>query len=114
MSFLEVRGLRKAYGDVNAVDGVDFSVEQGEVFGLLGPNGAGKSTAISMIAGLVRPGGGAIILKGEDVTRNPARVKEVLGLVPQDVALYPTLTARENLFFWGRMYGLGGAHDGAD
>ena len=109
MSFLEVRSLRKTYGDVNAVDGVDFSVEQGEVFGLLGPNGAGKSTAISMIAGLVQPGGGAIILKGEDVTRNPARVKEVLGLVPQDVALYPTLTARENLFFWGRMYGLGGA-----
>ena len=59
-----------------------------------------------MIAGLVRPGGGAIILKGEDVTRNPACVKEVLGLVPQDVALYPTLTARENLFFWGRMYGV--------
>lgn len=109
MSFLRVQGLSKHYGDLRAVDGVDFEVEQGEVFGLLGPNGAGKSTTISMISGLLRPTGGSIILKGDDVTRNPDRVKEVLGLVPQDVALYPTLTARENLFFWGRMYGLGGA-----
>jgi ABC-2 type transport system ATP-binding protein len=108
MSFLEVRGLRKTYGDLAAVDGVDFDVEQGEVFGLLGPNGAGKSTAISMIAGLVSASGGTVTLKGEDVTRNPTHMKETLGLVPQDIALYPTLTARENLTFWGRMYGLGG------
>ena len=109
MSFLDVRGLRKVFGDVVAVDGVDLSVEKGEVFGLLGPNGAGKSTTISMIAGLLRPTGGAIFLNGQDVTRNTAIVKEALGLVPQDLALYPTLTARENLFFWGRMYGLTGS-----
>lgn len=108
MSFLEVRGLRKVYGDAAAVDGVDFAVEKGEVFGLLGPNGAGKSTTISMISGLLRPTGGAIILKGQDVTRDATAVKEVLGLVPQDIALYPTLTARENLTFWGRMYGISG------
>ena len=108
MSFLEVRGLRKVFGDVVAVDGVDFSVQKGEIFGLLGPNGAGKSTIISMISGLLRPTGGAIVLKGQDVTRNAAVIKDVLGLVPQDVALYPTLTARENLSFWGRMYGLSG------
>jgi len=108
LSLLEIRGLRKVYRDVVAVDGVDFTVEEGEVFGLLGPNGAGKSTTISMISGLVRPTGGTILLRGEDVTKTPDRMKEILGLVPQDVALYPTLTARENLFFWGRMYGIGG------
>lgn len=109
MSLLEVRGLRKTFKDVVAVDGADFSIEKGEVFGLLGPNGAGKSTTISMIAGLLRPSDGSIILKGKGVTSNPALVKDVLGLVPQDVALYPTLTARENLYFWGRMYGLRGS-----
>jgi len=109
VSLLEVRGLRKTFKDVVAVDGADFSIEKGEVFGLLGPNGAGKSTTISMIAGLLRPSDGSIILKGKGVTSNPALVKDVLGLVPQDVALYPTLTARENLYFWGRMYGLRGS-----
>jgi ABC-2 type transport system ATP-binding protein len=106
---LEVRELRKTYKDVVAVDGASFAIEKGEVFGLLGPNGAGKSTTISMIAGLLRPSGGSIFLKGKDVTSNPSLVKDVLGLVPQDIALYPTLTASENLYFWGRMYGLGGA-----
>ncbi|MGE5579365.1 MAG: ATP-binding cassette domain-containing protein [Bacillota bacterium] len=109
MSFLEVRELRKTYKDVVAVDGAHFYIEKGEVFGLLGPNGAGKSTTISMVAGLLRPSGGSIMLKGKDVTSNPSFVKNVLGLVPQDVALYPTLTASENLYFWGRMYGLGGS-----
>jgi ABC-2 type transport system ATP-binding protein len=109
VSFLEVRELRKTYKDVVAVDGASFAIEKGEVFGLLGPNGAGKSTTISMIAGLLRPSGGSIFLKGKDVTSNPSLVKDVLGLVPQDIALYLTLTASENLYFWGRMYGLGGA-----
>lgn len=108
MSLIEVRGLRKEYGKVVAVGGVDFRVDKGEIFGLLGPNGAGKSTTISMIAGLVTPTAGSIFLHGKDVTKAPHRMKEVLGLVPQDIALYPSLTARENLFFWGRMYSLPG------
>jgi ABC-2 type transport system ATP-binding protein len=91
------------------VDGIDFAVEQGEIFGLLGPNGAGKSTAISMVCGLITPTSGSIVLNGSDVTHRMGEVKKVLGLVPQDVALYPSLSASENLYFWGRMYGLGGA-----
>lgn len=108
MSLLEVKALRKEYQSVVAVDGIDFAVEQGEVFGLLGPNGAGKSTAISMICGLLTPTGGSILLKGKDVTKRMGEVKGVLGLVPQDIALYSSLSASENLYFWGRMYGLGG------
>lgn len=109
MSLTEVRGLRKEYGKVVAVHDIDFRVQKGELFGLLGPNGAGKSTTISMIAGLVTPTAGSLFLHGEDVTGTPHKMKEVLGLVPQDISLYPTLTARENLFFWGRMYSLSGA-----
>ncbi len=109
MPLLEVRNLRKEYASTVAVDGIDFAVEQGEVFGLLGPNGAGKSTAISMVCGLVTPTAGSIMLKGSDVTHRMGEVKKVLGVVPQDIALYPSLSASENLFFWGRMYGLGGA-----
>jgi ABC-2 type transport system ATP-binding protein len=108
VSLIEVKGLRKEYKNVVAVDGIDFCVQKGEVFGLLGPNGAGKSTTISMIAGLVTPTAGTILLCGEDVTKTPHKIKEVLGLVPQDVSLYPSLTARENLYFWGRMYSLSG------
>jgi ABC-2 type transport system ATP-binding protein len=109
MDFLEVKGLRKEFKEIVAVDNVSFSVMTGEVFGLLGPNGAGKSTTISMLCGLLTPNAGSIYLKGEEVTRKPSEVKRVLGLVPQDVALYPSLTARENLTFWGRMYGLSGS-----
>jgi ABC-2 type transport system ATP-binding protein len=109
LSFIEVRSLRKEYKNTVAVDDIDLSVERGEIFGLLGPNGAGKSTTISMISGLLTPTSGSIFLKGEDVTKSPWKVKSILGLVPQDIALYPTLTARENLFFWGKMYSLSGA-----
>lgn len=97
MSFIEVRSLRKEYKNTVAVDDIDLSVERGEIFGLLGPNGAGKSTTISMISGLLTPTSGSIFLKGEDVTKSPWKVKSILGLVPQDIALYPTLTARGHL-----------------
>jgi len=109
MDFLELWDLRKEFGNTVAVDGVSFSVQQGEVFGLLGPNGAGKSTTISMLCGLLTPTAGKIYLKGKEVTRTSQEIKKVLGLVPQDVALYPSLTARENLTFWGKMYGLSGS-----
>jgi ABC-2 type transport system ATP-binding protein len=104
-----VTDLVKRFGDNAAVDGVSFSICEGEVFGLLGPNGAGKTTTISMISCLIEPTSGDIVVGGASVRSDPAAVKGELGIVPQDIALYPTLTALENLKFWGRMYGLSGA-----
>jgi ABC-2 type transport system ATP-binding protein len=108
MSFIKVENLVKKYGENTAVAGVSFEIERGELFGLLGPNGAGKSTTISMICGLLSPTSGSILIKGEDAVKDTMKAKKVIGLVPQDIALYPTLTAKENLNFWGKMYGLSG------
>jgi ABC-2 type transport system ATP-binding protein len=106
---IEVLDLHKDFGEVYAVQGVTFEVPQGEVFSLLGPNGAGKSTTISMLSCLLRPTRGDARVMGHSVTQSPQQVKEVLGVVPQDIALYPDLSARENLEFWGKMFGLRGA-----
>jgi ABC-2 type transport system ATP-binding protein len=103
-----VQGLVKRFGDLVAVDNVEFSIAEGEIFGLLGPNGAGKTTTISMISGLIEPSSGDVIVAGDSVRKKPRAVKRSLGVVPQEIALYPTLTARENLQFWGRMYGMTG------
>jgi ABC-2 type transport system ATP-binding protein len=103
---LEVSGLSKRYGEREAVRSLSFHVSPGEIFGLLGPNGAGKTTTIGMIAGVVPSGGGTIRLNGEDATACGRRVRRKLGLVPQTIALYPALTARENLAFFGKIYGL--------
>jgi ABC-2 type transport system ATP-binding protein len=103
-----VIGLVKRFGDMAAVDGIDFAIREGEIFGLLGPNGAGKTTMISMMSCLIPPSEGDIVVDGASVNKKPIAVKQVLGVVPQEIALYPTLSARENLAFWGRMYGLGG------
>ncbi|MBN2083865.1 MAG: ABC transporter ATP-binding protein [Anaerolineales bacterium] len=105
---IQVQDLRKAFGAIPAVDGVSFSVGCGEIFSLLGPNGAGKTTTISMLAGLLRPDSGDAALLGNSVTRQAARARAVLGVVPQDIALYMDLSARENLSFWGKMYTLRG------
>jgi ABC-2 type transport system ATP-binding protein len=105
---LQVKNLVKRFGDTAAVRGVSFAVGRGESFGLLGPNGAGKSTTISMICGLLQPNEGEITIAGVDVLKNPNAAKQIMGVVPQDIALYPTLSARENLSFWGAMYGLAG------
>ncbi len=105
---LEVDNLVKKYGDFEAVKGVSFSVEEGEVFGLLGPNGAGKTTIISMLTGLLPPTSGTARVGGHDIIEEPDQVKQMNGLVPQDLALYPTLSARANLTFFGHIYGLGG------
>jgi ABC-2 type transport system ATP-binding protein len=91
------------------VRGVSFAVQPGEIFSLLGPNGAGKSTTISMLAGLLRPDQGSASILGHSVVDDPAGAKAVIGVVPQEIALYEDLTARENLEFWGKMYGLRGA-----
>ncbi len=108
MNAIEVKDLHKSYGKVQAVDGVSFSVREGEIFSLLGPNGAGKSTTISILSGLLEPDRGEATLLGHSLKTEPEAAKARLGVVPQDIALYPDLSARENLFFWGKMYGLRG------
>lgn len=108
MSFLRLENLRKTFKETVAVKDVSLTIEEGELFGLLGPNGAGKSTTISMISTLIKPTGGDILLKGDSIIRNPNRIKSILGVVPQDIALYPTLTGYENLSVWGRLYGIKG------
>src|SRR5512136_404943 len=106
---LEVDNLVKKYGDFEAVKGISFSVEEGEVFGLLGPNGAGKTQTISMLTGIIPPTSGTARIGGYDIRKKPDQVKKINGLVPQDLALYPTLSARANLNFFGRIYGLHGS-----
>ncbi|NOY98131.1 MAG: ABC transporter ATP-binding protein, partial [Chloroflexi bacterium] len=109
MNAIEVKNLKKSFGDFQAVQGVDLAAIQGEVLSLLGPNGAGKSTTISMISGLLAPSDGNAFIMGHSVIKEPEAAKAGLGVVPQDIALYPDLSARENLIFWGKMYGLRGA-----
>ncbi len=109
MTLLKVENLYKSFGGTKAVDGVSFEVERGEIFGLLGPNGAGKSTTISMISTLIPPSKGEVLFEGRNIFEDTKPVRQRLGVVPQDIALYPTLTGYENLSFWGRMYGLKGA-----
>ncbi|TCP58062.1 ABC-2 type transport system ATP-binding protein [Tumebacillus sp. BK434] len=106
---IQVQELTKSFGSRHVVRGVSFHVQKGESFGLLGPNGAGKSTTISMICGLLGADSGDVIVGGQSVRNNPQEVKRKIGVVPQDIALYPTMSAYENLVFWGRMYGLRGA-----
>jgi ABC-2 type transport system ATP-binding protein len=105
---LQVQNLVKTFGDKEAVRGVSFAVAKGESFGLLGPNGAGKSTTIAMISGLLQPNSGEIFVSGLNTREHVMAIKQMMGIVPQDIALYPTLSARENLTFWGAMYGLAG------
>jgi ABC-2 type transport system ATP-binding protein len=107
-AILEVDNLVKKYGDFEAVKGISFSVEEGEVFGLLGPNGAGKTQTISMLTGVIPPTSGTARIGGYDIHKDQSQVKKITGLVPQDLALYPTLSARTNLNFFGRIYGLHG------
>lgn len=113
-TLVEVRDLAKTFQGRNgkvieAVKGVTLDIRRGEVFSLLGPNGAGKTTTISMISGLLSPTRGDARIGGFSITRQPLEAKKLLGVVPQEIALYPTLTARQNLEFFGRMYGMAGA-----
>jgi ABC-2 type transport system ATP-binding protein len=101
---LQVDGLRKRYGAIEAVKGVSFDVRQGEVFGLLGLNGAGKTSLISMLATSREPSGGDALLLGHSISKEPRAIRHMIGVAPQENALYPSLTAAENLRFFGRMY----------
>jgi len=100
--------LSKAFGPIQAVDSVSFEVRAGEIYGLLGPNGAGKTTTISMVSGLLRPDAGEVFVADTPFWSDPGRAKRMMGVVPQDLALYEELTGRENLEFWGRLAGLSG------
>ena len=104
MNLVTVRELKKEYGSVKAVDGVTFEIAEGEIFGLLGPNGAGKTTTINALCTYTEPTSGEVTVAGHEVMSEPEAVKRIIGVVPQDIALYPDLNAAENLRFFGRMY----------
>jgi ABC-2 type transport system ATP-binding protein len=106
---LHAAGLRKRYGSIEAVRDVSLEIHEGETYGLLGPNGAGKTTTISMICGLLARDGGEVSVDGQPIAVGHAAAKAAIGYVPQELAIYPDLTARENLEFFGRLHGLGGA-----
>ena len=104
---LQVEAVRKRYGGIDALKGVSLAVEPGEVFGLLGPNGAGKTTLLSIVAGLLAPDGGTVRLTGRAFDPADRQLRRLVGIGTQDLAVYPELTARENLVFFGRLYGMG-------
>ena len=106
---IQVQNIYKDFGEVYAVKGVTFEVQPGEIFSLLGPNGAGKSTIISMISGLLEPTQGDATIMGHSISAEPQAAKAAIGVVPQEIALYEDLSARENLAFWGKMYDIRGA-----
>jgi ABC-2 type transport system ATP-binding protein len=106
MSYLKIERVSKAFGAIRAVDAVSFEVRPGEIYGLLGPNGAGKTTTISMISGLLKPDAGEIYVAGTAFWSDPQKAKRIMGVVPQELAIYEELTGRENLEFWGRIAGL--------
>lgn len=111
ISIIKIESLSKKYKDADqySLNDVSLNINEGEVFGLLGPNGAGKTTLISMLCGLVKPTSGHFTIDGLDYQHHSSKIKKIIGVVPQEYALYPTLSARENLHYFGSMYGLKGA-----
>ena len=109
-AIIDIQNLTKTFKNTTepAVNGISFSIYQNEIFGLLGPNGAGKTTTISILCGLFPPTSGTVLIDGKSLEHQLEGIKQIVGIVPQDIALYPTLTARENLDFYGHMYGLKG------
>src|SRR3990170_3506749 len=105
---IEIRNLEKSYSNVNALRGLNLTVKPGEILGLLGPNGAGKTTLISILAGLVKPTHGEGLIDKKNIFRQMRDVKKIIGLAPQELSLYASLTGKENLSFFGRMYGIKG------
>ena len=108
MSFIEAKNLVKKYNKTIALDNISFEMDEGQVFGIMGPNGAGKSTSILLLSTLLKPDSGEICLNNVSIVNNPNVFRSILGLVPQDIALYPNLSARDNLHFWGSIYGIKG------
>ena len=110
-SIIKIESLSKKYKDADqySLNNVSLAINEGEIFGLLGPNGAGKTTLISMLCGLVKPTSGHFTIDGLNYANHSSKIKKIIGVVPQEYALYPTLTARENLHYFGSMYGLKGS-----
>ncbi|MEA4920541.1 MAG: ABC transporter ATP-binding protein [Clostridiaceae bacterium] len=106
MDIVDVSSLKKSYGDFNAVNGVDFSIRKGEIFGFLGPNGAGKTSTINMMIGLSRPSGGTITINGIDVINQPKKAQAIMGIVPDESNLYPEMDGFNNLCFCASLYGM--------
>lgn len=108
---IDIHDLTKTYkgAEEPAIKSISLRIFKGEIFGLLGPNGAGKTTTISILCGLFAPDGGTVVIDGHEIHSSINQIKKIIGVVPQDIALYPTLTALENLTFFGNMYGLRGA-----
>ena len=108
---IKIESLSKKYKDAEmySLDNVSLEINKGQIFGLLGPNGAGKTTLISMLCGLIKPTSGHFTIDGLDYSHHSSIIKKIIGVVPQEYALYPTLTARENLHYFGSMYGLKGS-----
>ena len=104
---LHISHLSKSFETLKAVDDISFDVNRGEIFGFLGPNGAGKTTTISMIAGLLKPDSGKILVDGMNLASDIQKIKKIMGVVPQEMAFYEELSARENLTFWGKLQGMG-------
>jgi ABC-2 type transport system ATP-binding protein len=109
MNIIEVKNITKRFNDKLVLDNVSFNIEEGEIFGLLGPNGAGKSTLINLMVGLLKADNGDVIVSGHSIKGEPLKAKEQIGLVPQEIALFESLNARENLEYWGGLYGLKGS-----
>lgn len=103
---IDVNNIQKSYGDIRAVKGISFSIKAGECYGLLGPNGAGKSTTINMLSTLFPPDSGEITINGLNIEKSREEVKKILGVVPQEIALYSNFTAWENMMFWGGLQSL--------
>lgn len=108
MSIIEIKKLVKKYGDFIAVDNISLSIEKGEIYGLLGPNGAGKSTTISILCGLLKATEGEVNILGKSIEKSDMKIKKKIGLVPQKISVYNELTAKENVKFFGELYGLRG------
>src|SRR5262245_9592707 len=106
---VSLKDLRRSFGDVEAVRGISLQIDEGETLGLLGPNGAGKTTTLSMLATLLAPSSGDARIFGASLSGDISNVRRIVGLAPQEISLYPELTADENLRFFGRLYGIGGA-----
>jgi ABC-2 type transport system ATP-binding protein len=106
--FLVAKDLHKSFRDLKAVDGVSFSIEKGEIFGLLGPNGAGKTTTIRILSTIIPADSGDVTIGGFSIHSSPDSVRGLIGICPQELALYPDMSAFDNLVFFGRMAGLSG------
>jgi len=100
---VQAKGLKKYYKDIKAVNGVDFTIQTGEIFSLLGPNGAGKTTIINVLTGLFPPDAGDALIFGNSIKKEALKAKALMGVVPQEIALYEDLSAREILVFWGNL-----------